>query len=240
MADYYIAGCVFTAQFPELSFRIQDYVCRRFGFSAVRCCVPKYKIRDFEERMPEGELRSRWCALKDSGEFRIGDRICSLCHNCNNVIEEVHPGIHVQTLWELLDEDDAFPYPDYHGMHVTVQDCWRSRDRREEQDAVRSLLTKMNIVWEELPENRERTEFCGASLYRAQPPRNPKLAPRHYLTGAEGKFIPHTPEEQKQLMEEYCRRFTTDKVVCYCQYCLEGLKMGNVNAFHIAQLMFPG
>ena len=26
MSKYYIASCVFTTQFPELSFKIQDYV----------------------------------------------------------------------------------------------------------------------------------------------------------------------------------------------------------------------
>jgi len=30
MSEYYIAGCVFTSQFPDLSLRIQEYVTRRF------------------------------------------------------------------------------------------------------------------------------------------------------------------------------------------------------------------
>jgi len=138
-----------------------------------------------------------------------------------------------------VNTDDSFPFPDYRGMQATVQDCWRSRERREEQDAVRSLLKKMNIDWLEAPEHHEKTDFCGASLYRAQPPRNPKLAPKHYLEGAAGKFIPHTQEEQVLLMEKYCGRLSTKKVVCYCHYCLEGLKMGKTDASHLAHLLFP-
>lgn len=239
MNRYYIASCVFTARFPELSARIRDYMNRRFGLTIVRCCVPRYKLDEFTGKMPEGVLREEWASLPDSGYFTDGDEVWSLCHNCNNIIEEMHPGVRVHSLWELLDEDDRFPFPDHQGMCVTVQDCWRSRDRAEEQDAVRSLLTKMNIRFAETEPNREQTDFCGASLYRPQPPRNPKLAPKHYVEGAAGKFVPHTPEEQKRLMEEYCGRFTTEKVVCYCHYCLEGLQLGRTEGIHIASLLFP-
>lgn len=96
----------------------------------------------------------------------------------------------------------------------------------------------MNVEVVEFAESKEQTEFCGASLYRTQPPRNPKLAPKHYVDGAAGKFIPHSLEEQTTIMQEYCRQFDSDKVVCYCHYCYEGLKMGGANASHLAQLLF--
>lgn len=239
MRTYYIASCVFTSKFPALSFRIQNYIRKRFGFEIVRCCVPKYKLLEFTEKMPEGKPREYWQSLPDSGQFSSGAEVYSLCHNCNNIIEELYPSACVHSLWELLAKDDGFPFPDYQGMKVTVQDCWRSRDRREEQEAVRELLSKMNIDYSEAKDNHERTEYCGPSLYRPQPPRNPKLAPKHYVEGAKGKFIPHTEPEQEQIMINYCRQFTTDKVVCYCHYCLEGLIMGKIEGLHIAQLLFP-
>jgi hypothetical protein len=238
MADYYIASCVFTSKFPALSLKIQEYVRARFGFEVVRCCVPKYKLAEFAEKMPEGMLRDSWCGLPDSGDFKAGDRVWSLCHNCNNIIDEVHEGVEARSLWELLDSDGSFVYPDLKGAKVYVQDCWRSRDRKGEQYAVRSILTRINAEILELPENREKADFCGASLYRPQPPRNPKLAPKHYVEGAAGKFVPHTPEEQERLMLEYCSRFGGEKVVCYCHYCLEGLLMGGADAVHLAELLF--
>lgn len=238
MSDYYIASCVFTSQFPELSVQIQNYVSKRFGLNIVRCCVPKYKISEFENRMPDGKYRDLWCSLPDSAPFSSEDEVYSLCHNCNNIIEEMHPGIHVRSLWELVVEDDSFPFPDYKGMNVTVQDCWRSRERRDEQDAVRRLLDKMNISWIEAPRNHEKTDFCGNSLYRPQPPRNPKLAPKHYVEGVEGLFIPHTEEEQKQIMHAYCSQYQTETVICYCHYCLEGLKTGRKDGKHMAEMLF--
>ena len=177
--SFYIASCVFTSQFSDLSFRIQKYIKERWNFEIVRCCVPKYKLKKFADKMPEGNLRDCWEALPDSAGFMEGDHVYSLCHNCNNIIEEVHPGVSVHTIWELIDQDDSFPFPDYSGITVTVQDCWRSRDRADEQQSVRNLLHKMNIQYIEAGKNHENTEFCGMSLYRSQPPRNPKLAPIH-------------------------------------------------------------
>lgn len=238
MGKYYIASCVFSTQFPKLSLIIQNYVRDRLNLTSVRCCIPKYKLNEFTEKMPVGKLREQWLLLPDSAIFKDGDDVYSLCHNCNNIIEEMRPNVRVHSLWELLDTDNNFPFPNYHGMKVTVQDCWRSRNRREEQDAVRSLLVKMNIEYVETNDNHANTEFCGVSLYRPQPPRNPKLAPKHYVDDAAGKFVPHTLEEQKQIMECYCSQYTTEKVICYCHYCLEGLKMANIDGHHIAELLF--
>lgn len=237
--QYYIASCNFTAHFPKTSLKVQEYVRERWGYPVVRCCVPRYKLKEFEGKMPEGKYRDAWCDLKDCADFQPGDLVFSPCHNCNNIIEESRPGVSSSSLLELIDADDSFPFPDYSGMKVTIQDCWRSKDRRSEQDAARSLLSKMHIDYIEAAENHEKTEFCGNSLLRPQPARNPKLAPKHYVDGAKGKFIPHTPEEQKAIMEEYCSQFQTKTVVCYCHYCYEGLVNGGVDARHIATLLFP-
>lgn len=236
---YYIASCVFTAQFPELSFRIQEYIKNRFSMPVIRCCVPKYKLQEFEEKMPQGVLRDAWRSLPDSALFQPGDTVYSLCHNCSNIIEEMHPDVNVKSLWELIAEDKDFLFPDHTGMKVTIQDCWRARERRGEQDAVRDILGKMNMVYLEAAQNHEHTRYCGSSLFRPQPARNPKVAPRHYGMEAEGLFIPHTEEEQVRLMKEYCNTLETGTVICYCHYCLEGLIQGGKDGRHIAQLLFP-
>ncbi len=238
MTDYLIASCVFTSEFPELSLRIREYACSHWGMKIVRCCSPKYKLTHFTERMPEGPLRDSWTGLPDTAAFGEGDVVYSLCHNCLNIIEETVSEARVRSVWERIDEDPDFEYPDMTGTVATLQDCWRSRERTAEQDAVRRILDRMNVEWREAEENRGSTEFCGNSLYRPQPPRNPKVAPKHYLYGAEGKFVPHTAEEQERIMEEYCSRFETEKVICYCHYCLEGLLLGKKDAVHLAELLF--
>ena len=238
MSDrYYIASCVFSVGYPELSRKIRAYVAERFGFDIVRCCVPRYKLQEFTDRMPAA-YRGEWSALPDCGDFAAGDTVYSLCHNCSAVLEETNPEVIVKSLWELVLSDREFVYPDFHDAPVYVQDCWRAYDRKDEQLAVRELLEKMNFRVMEPAESRERTRFCGISLYRPAPLRNLKLAPRRFVENAPGLFLPHSPERQRELMEAHCRQFGSSPVVCYCHYCHEGLKLGGAAARHLAELLF--
>jgi hypothetical protein len=235
--NYYIASCVFTSRFPELSFHIQSYIKKHTGLLIVRCCVPKYKLQEFTDKMPVSHQKE-WREIPDSGDFQAADVVYSLCHNCSAIIDEMKPGTEARSLWELILQDNEFAYPDYHGKMMAVQDCWRARDRRMEQNVVRQLLNRMNIHVIELEKNFEKTEFCGNSLFRPAPPRNLKLAPKRFVENAEGKFLPHTLDEQKQLMEDYCSRLNENDVVAYCHYCQEGLELGGVNVRHLASLLF--
>ena len=235
--SYYIASCLFTSRYTELSKVIQRYVHNRYGMQIVRCCVPKYDLQRFKEQMPE-DYRDKWDSIPGCADFQPGDTVYSLCHNCSAILEESKPNVNIKSIWELILSDESFAYPDYHGQTVVVQDCWRAKDRTEEQDAVRELLRKMNFEIHELPENRENTDFCGVSVYRPAPKRNLELAPHRFVEKAEGKFIPHTKEEQTKLMQDYCKRFNTEKVVSYCHYCIEGLNLGGANAKHLASLLF--
>ncbi|HIZ79186.1 MAG TPA: hypothetical protein IAA17_05305 [Candidatus Lachnoclostridium stercorigallinarum] len=238
MSGYYIASCMFTAQFPEISMRMQNYIRSKSDIEIVRCCIPGYRVEHNTERIAGDDVRNAWKELPVSQVFQPEDRVISVCHNCTNIVEEWR-GAKVLSLWEMIDQDPSFQFPDYGGMEVTVQDCWRTRERRSEQDAVRSLLTKMNIRYVEAEKHHGETDFCGSTLYREQPAKNYRLAPRHYVEEAEGKFVSHTLEEQTAIMEDYCRQFHTDMVVCYCHYCLEGLIQGKVNGRHIGELLFP-
>lgn len=234
---FYIASCVFTEEYPELSKKIQNYIVERFNLPLIRCCVANYKVEEFENRMPEN-YRADWRKIEHYRKFSAGSTMVSLCHNCAAIFEEHHPEINRQSLWELILEDENFEYPNFGGEKITVQDCWRQKENLAEQNAVRSILRRMNFEIVELEENFERTKFCGYSLYQPQPPRNPKLAPKRFLHGAQGLFLEHSQEEKENLMREYCAKISTEKVVAYCHYCVRGLKLGGKNAFHLAQLLF--
>ncbi len=234
---FYVASCVFTENFPALSFKVQTYIRERFDLPIIRCCVKNYKVAEFEERMPEN-YRDEWRAIKHFEKFPSGSTMVSICHNCSAIFEEQHPEILRESIWELILADENFSYPNHHGEAITIQDCWRSKENFAEQAAVREILRRMNFEVVELPENHERTKFCGVSLYQPQPPRNPKLAPKKFLHGAKGLFQQHTDDKKFQLMREHCAAIQTEKVTAYCHYCLRGLKLGGKTAFHLAELLF--
>ena len=234
---FYIASCVFTEEYPQLSKKIQNYIVERFQLPVIRCCVANYKVADFENRMPEN-YREDWRKIEHYKNFPAGSTMVSLCHNCAAIFEERHPEILRQSLWELILEDENFNYPNFDGEKITVQDCWRQKENRIEQNAVREILRRMNFQIVELEENFEKTKFCGYSLYQPQPPRNPKLAPKRFLHDAQGLFQEHSQQEKEILMREYCAKIPTEKVVTYCHYCARGLRLGGKKTFHLAQLLF--
>lgn len=236
--NYYIASCVFTQRYPQISFQIQEYIRERKELEIVRCCVPHYKEKEFEEKLPP-ECRSPWMSYPSSADFQPGDTVYSLCHNCSAIIDEWKTALKTKSLWEYILADEQFIYPDLKGEKIYIQDCWRAKERRDEQEAVREILKKMNVTVLELDDNYEKTEFCGNSLYRPAPPRNLKLAPDRFVRNAQGKFSDCTLEEQKRIMSEYCQRFGNYKVIAYCHYCHEGLLLGGAQAFHLAELLFP-
>lgn len=236
---YYIASCGFTSRYPKLSKKVQDYVSSSYSdMLMVRCCVPGWREKEYENSMPRGLLADAWRKLPQSHMFVAEDEIWSLCPNCLNISEEWRGIDRVHSLLELIDQDDSFPFPDYSGLTVTLQDCWRMRERTETHNAVRNLLRKMKIDFLEIPNNRERADFCGTSLFRPQVARNPELAPRHYKDEAKGLFQPHSEEEQVRIMSEYCRLYQTKTVVCYCHNCKEGLVAGGMDGRNIVELLF--
>ncbi|MFR4757064.1 MAG: hypothetical protein ACLT9P_02300 [Evtepia gabavorous] len=78
------------------------------------------------------------------------------------------------------------------------------REKRHVQDAIRSLMRKMNIDVVELAENHEKTRFCGMNLVAPCNPSNAKLAPKRYVEEGGHMFQPIPPEEQAAYFQSYC------------------------------------
>ncbi len=66
-----------------------------------------------------------------------------------------------RALWQVIDQDSHCQFPDYQGEKMTVQDRWVAFEKRYVQDAVRSLLRKMNIEIVELEKNLEKLHFVA-------------------------------------------------------------------------------
>jgi len=231
----YIASCVLTRDYPELSRKAISYV-KSLGIPISRCCVAKYKVKEFEDSV-DPSIRDEWKSLPHHLPIENTDTIVSVCHNCTNIIAETIPGVKIISLYELILNDENFIYPDYHNEEMTIQDCWRASDHFEEKKAVRALMKKMNIKIREI---KEPEDFCGISLFRPQPPRNPIMAPKHYgPQSTVGKFGTYTAEEQVELMKKHAEKIETDKVVTYCHYCQKGLELSGKESLHIIELLFP-
>ena len=115
----------------------------------------------------------------------------------------------IKFLWQVIDEDDDFEFPDYHGEKMTIQDCWIAFEKKEVQDTVRSLLKKMNITVVELEENYGKTKFCGVNLLSPCTESNVTLAHKRYVEQYPYMFTPMEPDEQVAHFKKHCEQIET-------------------------------
>lgn len=216
MKTIYFPSCNFTRQAPELSARIKAFLSER-GVEITGCCRVNHKA-----------LAPDCMAL-------------TICQTCRIIIEENHPDARCMSVFEYLDGLADFPFPDYGGEAMTVQDCYRAKNHPGERAAVRSLMRKMNINVVELPGREEEIDFDGAWMFRPVMEGNRKLAPETFGR-VEKDLRPESPEWVERYLREYCGRFETARVACYCNSCLAGLERGlpeGKRAAHLAELLFP-
>ncbi|MBQ1907183.1 MAG: hypothetical protein II173_03315 [Firmicutes bacterium] len=216
---YYYPSCKFTSAHPELSERMKAFLSAR-GVRVADCC------------------------RKTHGLPESGDTALTVCQACSMIVGENRPDCEVFSVFEYLDalSPEELPLPDLGGERITVQDCYRQQGHEKEKAAVRSLLKKMNVDIVELPGLPEEKMFDGGFLYAPISEANMKLAPKAFGR-ASLDITPLSPAERTARMKEYCRRFKTRRVVCFCNSCLAGLKEGlpeGKSAVHLAELVFAG
>ncbi len=130
--DIYFPSCNFTKASPEAAKRLRRWM---------------------QARMPVAG-----CCRTDKTPRAADDTALYFCQACREVLEG---RMQTRSLWEYLDGDADFPLPDYSGLRVNLQDCWRDHAHPEIHEAVRSLLHKMHVEVVELDRNREKADFCG-------------------------------------------------------------------------------
>jgi hypothetical protein len=87
-------------------------------------------------------LDSIGCCRAGYQKLTVQDTAIVVCNNCAAIMEESSQAGKIEFVWELIDNDADFPFPDYHSERITIQDCWIAFEKRQLQDTVRSLLKK--------------------------------------------------------------------------------------------------
>ncbi len=205
----YYPSCNFMKTSMQTEKKVKTYLKNHFNINHTKCCQ-----------------------YEDLSSLRkyIG---ITVCQACNETIQKREPNIKRISIWEFIDQDSNFIFPDFHGEKMILQDCFRDRTNTSAYKAVRSVMCKMNIEVIELENNQENANFCGLLHYE---PINTKLkelwAKYDYCKPS------HLPIEiQKRFMEEHVSLYQNHKVVCYCNSCLRGILKGGGNGFHLLDLV---
>lgn len=210
----YLPSCNFTAACPESSRKIKTYLSQKEQVRVAACCRPTQKA------------------------LTADDTVLSICLTCSAITREVSPQAREMSFWEYVLTVPGFPWPDFGGERMTVQDCWRARNKPELQKAVRECMRRMNLEPVELAENYEKTQFDGVWRFNeSSVQRNIGIAPVYFTeVQARGlELIP--PQEQAARMTEWAKQYTTDRVLTYCNACLKGVCMGGARGVHLMELL---
>ncbi len=206
MSEFYFPSCNFTKASPEAARRL-------------KACLA--------EKMPVAG-----CCRAGDLPCHAGDTALYFCQACRETLEQQHGQFALENLFVWLDRQNGFPWPDYAGLTVNVQDCWRDRAHPEIFDSVRSLLRKMRVSIKELDENRENSSFCGNLHFETKKPENAALLKRF-----PGLPIYKMPEDvQRKLMAEQVEKYTCPITVTYCNRCTTGVAMGGGRGIHLMEL----
>lgn len=209
---HYLPSCKFKASHPETSSLLQTYLSNN-GVNVSGCC-----------RLSQNQ-------------FGKGDTVLTNCTSCAIITDEQSPEVNEISVYEYLLNDSDFNWPNLNGEEISVQDCYRCVDKPEVQKAIRECLIKMNAVPVEIEENFEKTQFDGTYKYNNVSKSNLDLAPQYYTRLQNDYIKVKTIEEQIQEMKKWVEQYKTERVVCYCNSCLKGLKLGNANAIHILDVI---
>ena len=207
MAEIYFPSCVFRQMAPDTAKAIRAYLSGRMPAAA--------------------------CCRVDKLRYERGSTALYICQACRETLEERAPGkFRTRNLVEYMLEDPAFAWPEYSGMTVTVQDCWRDREHPEIFAAVREALRRMKIGVTEMEENRENTVYCGNLHFEPKKPENVEL-----LRLYRGSPLYALPEDvQLALMREQAEKYPCDTVVTYCNRCTSCIRTTGTKAIHLMEL----
>lgn len=191
MQYIYAPGCALMAYKPYLAERLKEYVERRYGRmdTILTCCFEKPDL-------PDGT-----CVLTP----------CATCAE-RYAKDTASPS---KCLLNDIADDDTFPFPDYGGIEMSIQDTCSARKQPDILASVRRILERMNIRLVEPQFTGKRARCCGQVFY--------------------GKMETEKVEEN---MRRRANEMPCGEVVTYCSSCIMSMTVGGRKPRFILDLLF--
>lgn len=161
-----------------------------------------------------GDVEFHNICCQHKPEVEKGATIINNCAGCDRRFRSEYEGINTITIWEILNSIKELKLPDYSGLKVSVHDSCSFRKKPQVHEAVRSLLSKMNIQVIESRFNKEKSICCGANLY-----------------GKVSKTKMIDFQTKRALQMPY------DEVVVYCVSCIKSMEIGGKKPRHMLDLL---
>ena len=142
-------------------------------------------------------------------------QVINICPGCDRRYRENYTNATTISLWEVLIESNFFPFPDYQGRKMSIIDACPTRNQARVHQAIRRLLTKMNIQLVEPKKTGTKSACCGDSFWGVLP-----------------------VEKIKEKMVERAAEMPVDDVAVYCVSCSKSLFIGGKRPHYMIDLLF--
>jgi Fe-S oxidoreductase len=142
-------------------------------------------------------------------------KVINVCPGCDKRFSKDYKGVTTVSLWEVINENTFFEYPDYKGREMSIIDACPTREVSIVQNSIRDLLVKMNISLVEPKNTRKESTCCGDVYYGAMP-----------------------TVKVKELMIEKAHEMPVNDIVVHCVSCIMAVCNGGKNPQYLADLLF--
>lgn len=188
----YAPGCALTVYKPHLAEKLKMYIEQIYGpvDTLHTCCF----------HTPE--LPPRSC-------------IITPCTTCAQRYIRPYPDSSSVFFLSVLADSPDFPFPDYQGARMSIQDTCSARSEPEFLDTIRRLLQRMHITVVEPQSTGMRAKCCGQTFY--------------------GKLDTGKVEA---LMRKRADEMPCEEVVVYCASCIMSMTIGGKRPRYILDLLF--
>lgn len=144
-----------------------------------------------------------------------GTEVINTCPGCDKRYRENYHDSSTKSVWEVLAENFFFPFPDYSRRKMTIIDACPTRDQARVQDAVRKLVSRMNISLVEPEMTRTKSTCCGDGFW--------------------GNIS--TADVVKQ-MKSKASKMPVDEIIVYCVSCSKAMFVGGKRPRYLIDLLF--
>jgi len=189
---FFAPGCALMLYKPELAEKILQFLNEKTDSveMLLTCC-------QHDPKLPENS------------------KVINVCPGCDKRFAKDYKGVTTVSLWELINENNFFEYPDYKGRKMSIIDACPTREVSIVQNSIRDLLIKMNIDLVEPRNTRKESTCCGDFYYGSMP-----------------------TDKVKEKMTEKALEMPVDNIVVHCVSCIVAVCNGGKKPQYVADLLF--
>ena len=189
----YAPGCALLSYKPQLAERLKEEIEKTYDKVGTMqtCCFSRPEV--------------------DPSDLCI----ITPCTTCAQNYAKQYPEAQIRFFLSDLAESETFPFPDYGGARMSIQDTCSARTNPVFLATLRRLLERMNITLVEPAKSGSRAKCCGQIMYGKAD--NAKI---------------------ENFMKVRAAEMPCDDVVVYCASCIYSMQVGGKNSRYILDLLF--